>query len=198
MDYSILIIDSVFSLKENYRNFLGIFAEYNKFRLESMLEYRPELTKEFYGPNINKLFSEYNKSIAVNVPYEGFFEYLEAKFQRYFKYFVMILDGVSIAQASILEYSKDIVILHWVYVKPDYRKKQYAYDLLKHIIQVAKKDGFSKIYLETIPTLTDALKLYEKFGFRYRDYYESSNLTLEIAKKYDFIFMEYDLLRNKR
>ena len=81
--------------------------------------------------------------------------------------------------------------MHWVYVKPNYRKNQFAYKLLKKIVNVAEEDGFTSICLETIPTLTDALRLYEKFGFRYSDNYDPTNLSMEMVKKFELIFMKY-------
>lgn len=193
MNLSFLIIDSVSSFRKNCEILLGICAEYNLFRIESMLQFKPELAEEMLGPNLDGQINAYNKSIALNQPYEGFIEKFELLFQGYFKYFVIILNNIPIGQASIIQFSKSIVILHWVYVKPDYRKKLYGFELLKKIIQVAKIDGFSFMYLETIPTLTEAIQLYKKFGFKYCDNYETTKESMEMAKKFELIFMKFDL-----
>lgn len=39
--------------------------------------------------------------------------------------------------------------------------------LIEKCIQQAKESGFKKIYLETMPELKQAMKVYEKFGFEY-------------------------------
>lgn len=194
MNHSFLITDSVSSFRKNYKIFVGIFAEYNKFRIESMVSFKPDLAEEMLGPNLDEQITAYNKSIDLNQPYAGFVEKLESLFQRYFKYFNIILNDRPIAQASIVQLSKEAVVLHWVYVRPGYRKKQYAFELLKKIVQITKIDGFSTIYLETIPSLTDALRLYEKFGFNYCDNYETTEKSLEVAKKFELVFMKYEIM----
>lgn len=193
MEHSFLIIDSLESFRKNYTIFVGIFAEYNKFRIESMLNFKPEIAEEMLGTNLDEQIIAYNRSIEFNQPYEGFIEKLEKLFQTNFKYFAILLNDKPIGQASLLQHSKDTAILHWVYVKPNYRKNKYAFSLLHKIVEVAKKDGFSSICLETIPTLTNALKLYEKFGFRYSVNYDTTNISLEMAKKFELIFMQYDI-----
>lgn len=39
--------------------------------------------------------------------------------------------------------------------------------LIEKCIQLAKESGFKNIYLETMPELKQAMKVYEKFGFKY-------------------------------
>ncbi len=39
--------------------------------------------------------------------------------------------------------------------------------LIEKCIQLAKESGFKKIYLETMPELKQAMKVYKKFGFEY-------------------------------
>lgn len=41
--------------------------------------------------------------------------------------------------------------------------------LLELCLEQARRFGFGKIYLETLPELEAALKFYEKMGFRYLD-----------------------------
>jgi putative acetyltransferase len=39
--------------------------------------------------------------------------------------------------------------------------------MIEHCIVAAKEEGFSKMYLETLPELNKAVKVYEAFGFNY-------------------------------
>ncbi len=193
MEYSFLILDSLTQLKKDYKEIIEIFAEYNLFRIESFLQFKPDLAQEIYGENIEDLLQIFRHSIQSKEAYNGFFEYVESRLQDYFKYFCIHQGNIPIAQAMIQKYTETIVILHWVYVRPEFRGNHFGDILLDKIIKTAKKDGFSKMYLETIPTLTTALKLYEKFGFVYRDYYPTTYLTPERAEKMEAIFMEYDI-----
>ncbi|MBI1344529.1 MAG: GNAT family N-acetyltransferase [Terrimonas sp.] len=54
-----------------------------------------------------------------------------------------------------------------MYLLPEGRGKGIGQLLIARCIETAKTFGFSKIYLETMPELKQALKVYEKFGFRY-------------------------------
>ncbi|MCU0405146.1 MAG: GNAT family N-acetyltransferase [Chitinophagaceae bacterium] len=56
-----------------------------------------------------------------------------------------------------------------LYLLPRARGKGLGKKLIEICHQEAKKNGFRKIYLETMPELTIAVPLYEKFGYQYLD-----------------------------
>jgi len=41
--------------------------------------------------------------------------------------------------------------------------------MISKCLHVAKEMGFTKVYLESMPELKQALNVYEKFGFKYLD-----------------------------
>ncbi|HMU09408.1 MAG TPA: GNAT family N-acetyltransferase [Ferruginibacter sp.] len=53
------------------------------------------------------------------------------------------------------------------YLSPGARGKGIGKELLQRCIEAAKEMGYKKIYLETMPELTIAIPMYEKFGFTY-------------------------------
>lgn len=53
-----------------------------------------------------------------------------------------------------------------MYLAPQFRKKGYGNILLEHCISEAKQDGYTKMYIETLPELKQAISLYQKFGFK--------------------------------
>ena len=53
------------------------------------------------------------------------------------------------------------------YLSPKARGKGIGKELLQRCIAVAAEMGYKKIYLETMPELTIAIPMYEKFGFTY-------------------------------
>lgn len=196
MQQDFLIIDSYSKLQDSYKSFIDIYAEYSLFRLKTNNNYKPVFVLEQLkqtGETFENLVRKFTNSIEQLEPFDGFFEYFETKCKEYFKYFVLQIDGRSAAQASIEKYNNEIVILHRVYVKPNYRGNNYGTILLEKIAQTAKTDGFKMIYLDTIPVLTSAIRMYKKFGFRQRDYFPLPEITVEMAKTLQSIFMEYDL-----
>ena len=51
-----------------------------------------------------------------------------------------------------------------VYTKPEYRGKGYQQEVLKHLLDYAKKENFNDITLTT--NTPDAAHIYEKAGFK--------------------------------
>lgn len=54
-----------------------------------------------------------------------------------------------------------------MYLVPEARGTGLGSKLIEKCLQFAKDSGFKKVYLETMPELKNALKVYERFGFRY-------------------------------
>lgn len=54
-----------------------------------------------------------------------------------------------------------------MYLAPAARGKGIARQLMNACLAAAKKAGFSKVYIETMPELNVAIPMYEKFGFNY-------------------------------
>jgi putative acetyltransferase len=54
-----------------------------------------------------------------------------------------------------------------LYLSPAARGKGIGKALMQQCLDEAKKTGYKKVYLETMPELISAIPLYEKFGFFY-------------------------------
>ncbi len=54
-----------------------------------------------------------------------------------------------------------------LYLIPAVRGKGFGKLLMELCIDEARKQGYKKMYLETMPELTSAIPLYKKFGFTY-------------------------------
>ena len=51
-------------------------------------------------------------------------------------------------------------------VLPEYRRKGVGKVLTRHVIEYARTNKCSKVWLDTSPKLDEAVKLYESMGFR--------------------------------
>lgn len=56
-----------------------------------------------------------------------------------------------------------------MYLHKNARGKGLGRQLIEHCLQWAKENGYENCYLETMPELKQALKVYELFGFTYLD-----------------------------
>ena len=72
-----------------------------------------------------------------------------------------------------------------LYVRPEYRGKGIAKALSERIILDAREIGYRWLYLDTLPELEAAVKLYEKLGFEKTECYNDSpsEKTLFFRKK---------------
>ncbi|WP_132053886.1 GNAT family N-acetyltransferase [Pseudocnuella soli] len=56
-----------------------------------------------------------------------------------------------------------------MYLRPEARGLGLGRQLIEQCMEAARAAGFSKMYLETMPELRNALVAYEKLGFKYLD-----------------------------
>ena len=54
-----------------------------------------------------------------------------------------------------------------MYLKPEARGIGLGRSIIEKCIKFAEQTGYKSIYIETMPELKQALKVYEKFGFEY-------------------------------
>jgi len=87
-------------------------------------------------------------------------------------YFVVERDDAIIGGAGIAPLEngdKTICELQKMYFLPEARGLGLGATLMQKCLEAAKGFGFSQCYLETLPNMKAAQKLYTKFGFTYLD-----------------------------
>jgi putative acetyltransferase len=85
-------------------------------------------------------------------------------------YFVAEKDGRLLGGGGIFPTEglpADTCELVKMYLVPEARGIGLGKAIILECFRAARREGFSRIYLETMPELQQALKVYEKFGFRY-------------------------------
>ena len=85
-------------------------------------------------------------------------------------YFVIEEDGEIAGGAGIFPtkgLDENTCELVKMYISRKFRRNGYGQTLLEKCIEEAKKEGYEKMYLESMPELKNALSMYEKNGFRY-------------------------------
>jgi putative acetyltransferase len=122
---------------------------------------------------IRSVFDELNIP-KVGTAYED--PYLDLMYEEYNKprsvYYVVEQDGKIIGGAGIapLENEAPIICeLQKMYFLPETRGKGIGSQMMAICLQSAREFGFEKCYLETMPFMHAAQKLYKKSGFQYID-----------------------------
>jgi putative acetyltransferase len=87
-------------------------------------------------------------------------------------YFVADIQGIIQGGAGIFPspgLPEDTAELVKMYLRPEARGMGLGSILIQRCLEFAPTAGFKRIYLETMPTLRQAVKVYERFGFRFLD-----------------------------
>ncbi|WP_310379025.1 GNAT family N-acetyltransferase [Flavobacterium sp.] len=120
---------------------------------------------------IRAVFDELNIP-KVGTAYED--TYLDFMFEEYSKpksvYFVVENNGRIIGSAGIAPLENEaetICELQKMYFLPVTRGRGIGSQMMEMCLQSARDFGFEKCYLETMPFMHDAQKLYKKVGFEY-------------------------------
>ena len=101
---------------------------------------------------------------------------LDSMFETYQKkstcYFVIEADGNILGGAGIAQldnYDGPVCELQKMYFLPEARGKGLGLRMMQTCLEFAKSAGFKMVYIETMPYMKDAQKLYNKVGFKYID-----------------------------
>ena len=146
---------------------------------------------------IAELFSEYTQMLMDND--HDFAGYLEL--QKYddeladlkYKYgepdgriYIAYLGGRSAGCVGMKRQDERSCELKRLYVRPEYRGRGLARYLSELILSEAKKAGYERVLLDTLPFLGEAQALYKSLGFYEIPKYLESPME-------DAIYMRYDL-----
>ncbi len=110
----------------------------------------PKTGTAFADSQLDFMFETYNKPKAI--------------------YFVVEENGKIIGGAGVsqLDNSEDnICELQKMYFLQEARGKGIGFEMIQKCLQKAKDFGYEKCYLETLPEMLNAQKLYMKVGFEY-------------------------------
>ena len=129
------------------------------------------------APNDNKVIAKLIRDVLVELgapkvgtAYEDTsLDVLSEEYQKQnAQYFVLEIDGQVEGGAGIAELENTLdktCELQKMYFSPKARGKGLGEQLIQKCIKEAKKLGFKNCYLETLPYMKSAVKLYKKTGF---------------------------------
>lgn len=126
------------------------------------------------------LFQEYANSLNISLAFQNFDEELNIINSMYGSptgCLLLVYDNeFPIACAAYRKIGEDICELKRMYIKPDYRRKGVGQEIMNILCTRAKLNGYSLMRLDTLDTMTPAIKLYSNNGFYTIDaYYHNPN-----------------------
>jgi putative acetyltransferase len=112
----------------------------------------PKVGTAYADPHLNTLFEVYHADNEI--------------------YFIVEENGVILGGCGIgnlIDAEFKICELQKMYLAKEARGKGIAQELMQKCLEFAKEVGYDKCYIETLPFMKDAQKLYVKSGFTYID-----------------------------
>ncbi len=112
----------------------------------------PKVGTAYADPHLNTLFEVYQSEDEI--------------------YFVVEENGIILGGCGIgnlIDAEFRICELQKMYLAKEARGKGIAQELMQKCLEFAKQAGYNRCYIETLPFMKDAQKLYVKSGFTYID-----------------------------
>lgn len=145
---------------------------------------------------IRKLFTEYTDMLvegdAAIKEYLGIqnygreLEHLEDKYGLPDgRLYLALYDGLPAGCIGLRRLDAENCELKRVYVRPEFRGHQIGRSMIGTILEDAVQIGYKAMYLDTLPFLQSALRLYEKLGFYETGAYNDSPIASTIFMKKD-------------
>ena len=123
------------------------------------------------------LFQQYQKALDIDLSFQGFASELDTLPGDYASprgRLLLARDGDAVAGCVAMRpLTRDTCEMKRLYVTPRFRATGVGRLLAERVIAEARAAGYTRMYLDTLPMMASAQRLYESLGFRdipaYRD-----------------------------
>jgi ribosomal protein S18 acetylase RimI-like enzyme len=121
-------------------------------------------------PVVRQLFREYAAGLGVDLCFQDFeteLATLPGKYAPPRGRLILAWDGGGAVGCVALRPIDDAACeMKRLYVQPNARARQLGHNLAERICREARDAGYRRICLDTLPTMTAAIRLYSSLGFR--------------------------------
>ena len=112
-------------------------------------------------PLVRELFLEYSVSLGVSLWFQNF----DHEFETLDTFYEVILLAGSEGCVALRRIDDTTCEMKRLYVRPTARGHDLGRKLAEAVIAEAKRRGYERMRLDTLPTMETAMRLYESLGF---------------------------------
>lgn len=119
--------------------------------------------------SVRILFKEYENAIGVDLCFQGFAEELAGLPGKYAppdgRLLLALGDNALAGCVALRRFGEDACEMKRLYVRPEYRGLGLGRKLALAVINEAISIGYIKMRLDTLPSMVEAIAMYETLGF---------------------------------
>lgn len=116
-----------------------------------------------------EIFREYQNSINTDLCFQKFEEELASLPGKYAspkgRLYLVFSDEKLIGSVALRPLEEDKCEMKRLYIKPEFRRQGLGRIMAEKIINDAKEIGYKQMFLDTLNSMTSAIKLYNSLGF---------------------------------
>jgi ribosomal protein S18 acetylase RimI-like enzyme len=114
---------------------------------------------------IRDLFLDYVAALGVDLSFQNFDDEL-AHLDRFYEVILVArVDGEPAGCIALRKLERRVCEMKRLFVRPHFRRLGLGRKLVMHLIDEARRRGFTHMRLDTLPSMNDAIALYETLGF---------------------------------
>lgn len=114
---------------------------------------------------VRELVAEYANALGVDLSFQDLDHELDT-LDDFYELILVARDNSQPAGCVALRHIDDSICeMKRLYVRPGFRGHNLGRKLATHIIDAARQRGYKRMRLDTLPTMTSAIPLYESLGF---------------------------------
>jgi len=118
---------------------------------------------------IRSLFTEYEEWLNIDLCFQDFQNEINSLPGKYAppqgSLLLARIDGLAIGCVAMKPLDAGICEMKRLFVRPAWRGKGYGQALVHAILDEGRRAGYSKMWLDTLQRLREAIRLYREFGF---------------------------------
>lgn len=115
---------------------------------------------------VRELIREYARSTGVDLEFQGFAHELDTLGEYYQQILVAHEDGAPAGCIALRRIDETTCEMKRLYVRPQFHGHGLGRALAVAVIDEARRRGYARMRLDTLPTMRAAMALYESLGFR--------------------------------